>query len=73
MYGYGGRTLVRECGPGYDTLRKEFELEIQKIEQVFIRFLAKLEVKVERMELKVARLEVEACPGPSSHHGENAH
>ena len=40
-------------------LRKEFELEIQKTEHVFISFLAKLEIKVERMELKVARLEEE--------------
>ena len=47
-------------------LRKEFELGISKTEQVFIKFLADLELKVERLELKVARLELQGSSGPST-------
>ena len=52
-------------------LRKQLKLGISKTEQVFIWFLAELEVKIERLELKVARLEMHGSPGPSSCPREN--
>ena len=47
-------------------LQKEFKLGIMRNKQVFIRFLAELEIKVERLDLKVERLEMQGRPGTSS-------
>ena len=52
-------------------LRKEFELGITRTEQVFIWFLAELEVKIERLEMTVARLEMHGSMGSSSRPEEN--
>ena len=66
----GGRRL-ENVDQDLIQLRKEFELGIARIEQVFIRLLAKLEIKIERLELNVARLEMQGRPRPSSRPGEN--
>ena len=47
-------------------LRKEFELRISKTEQVFIRFLAELELNVEKLELKVSRMEMQGSSSSSA-------
>ena len=53
-------------------LIKELELGIARTKHVFIWFLVELEIKVERLELKVVRMEVQVRPRGPSRHGENA-
>ena len=51
---------------------KECECSIARTENVLTSMLADLEIKFEKMELKVAKLEVMNFPGSSSRHHENA-
>ena len=53
-------------------LRKEFSHSITQTEQAMTGLLADLEIKFEKLELKVAKLESSAFTGSSSHHGGHA-
>ena len=50
-------------------LRKEFSHFITLTEQAMIGFVVDLEIKFEKLELKVEKLEASAFTGSSSHHG----
>ena len=52
----GGRRLDNVEGD-FAFLRKEFKRTIRKYETTILRFLANLEVKVDKLELKVVKLE----------------
>ena len=54
-------------------LRKEFDFSIKQTKQALTRFLAELETKMEKLELKVVKLEVAAEPSSSSRHGGKAY
>ena len=47
-------------------LRKEFKLGIERTKHVFIWFLVELEIKVEILELKVVKMEVQVHPRASA-------
>ena len=51
-------------------VNKECERSIARTENVLTGMLVDLEIKFEKMELKVAKLEVVNFPGSSSSHGE---
>ena len=53
-------------------VKKERERSIARTENVLTGMIAYLEIKFEKMELQVAKLEVANFPGSSSHHGEKA-
>ena len=48
-------------------LRKEFKRTIKKYESKIIKFLENLEVKVDKLELRVVKLECASKSGLSSH------
>ena len=50
-------------------LMEEFTHSISQIEQAMVGIISKLEVKFDKLELKVAKLESSAFPGSSSQHG----
>ena len=50
-------------------LRKEFARSISRTEYALTRMLAELEIKLEKLELKVVKLEAVKFSGSSSHHG----
>ena len=54
-------------------LRKEFDFSIKQTEQAITRFLTELEIKLEKLELKVVNLEAAVGPGSSSRHGGKAY
>lgn len=51
-------------------VKKNCERSIARTENVLTGMIANLEIKFEKMELKVANLEVANFPGSSSRHGE---
>ena len=61
----GGRRLENVEGD-LAFLRKEFKRTIRKSETAILRFLANLEVKVDKLELKVVKLESASKSGSSS-------
>ena len=52
-------------------VKKECERSIARTKNIWTGMLADLEIKFEKMELKVAKLEVANFPSSSSRHGEN--
>ena len=62
----GGRRLENVEGD-LDFLRKEFKRIIRKSEYAIINFLANLEVKVDKLKLRVVKLECANKSGSSSH------
>ena len=54
-------------------LMKEFDFSIKLTEQDLTRFLAELEIKLEKLELKVIKLEATARSGSSSRHDGKAY
>ena len=50
-------------------LQEEFAHSISQTEQAMTELLAKLEVRFDKLELKVAKMENSAIPGPSAQHG----
>ena len=53
-------------------LRKEFTRSVSRTENALTGMLAELEIKFEKLELKVVKLEAVNFSGSSSHHGEKA-
>ena len=53
-------------------MKKECDHSIARTENVLTGMLADLEIKFEKLELKVAKLEVANFLGSSSRHGEKA-
>ena len=51
-------------------LRKEFKWPVKHSENLVMGLMAKLEIKMEKLKLKVVKLEAAKKPGSSSHHEE---
>ena len=47
-------------------LRKELKRAVKRSENVFLGLMAELEIKMEKLELKVLKMEVANCPGSLS-------
>ena len=71
IYSEGGRwleTIDRDMA----YLKKEFTRSISRTENALTGMLAELEIKFEKLELKVVKLEATKFSGSSSRHGEKA-
>ena len=67
----GGRRLEKvDRDMAY--LRKEFARSISHTENALTRMLVELEIKFEKLELKVVKMETENFLGSSSHYGEKS-